>query len=231
MILADSRYSFTAQFLISAAIFARDCTAIEKANSTSPSEDDRSRHRGLVTAAIMHSVAAVECESTELAVHGPGSHLGSDGIDLAAREILSGMSLEIDEQPVLDRFKTMLRVLGKAPLNLGTAPWQDMSTLIKIRNEIVHYKSQWGDDMERQVFFRDTLPRLKLQKPPFIHDSQNLFPHRLLGAACAVWAVKTAKAVINKVYDQHLGIKSPLSSHNERLAVCESSANENRGEA
>jgi hypothetical protein len=94
-----------------------------------------------------------------------------------------------------------------------------MGTLIKIRNEIVHYKSQWGNEMQRKDFFSSTLPGLALPKPPFVTPNQNFFPHQFLSAACAAWAVRTASCTIDVFYDQHLGIESPLKNYAEQLKV------------
>src|SRR6476659_8748353 len=81
---ADTRYSFTAQYLCASAIFARRGEEIENANHVPPHQLDevvRTEHRGLVTAAIMQSAAAVEAESAEITVHGPWHHLGNTGAD------------------------------------------------------------------------------------------------------------------------------------------------------
>jgi hypothetical protein len=69
---ADARYSFTAQFLCASAIFARRCAEIERAHPDNPDEPTRTEHRGLATASIMQCAAAVEAESAELTMHGPG---------------------------------------------------------------------------------------------------------------------------------------------------------------
>jgi hypothetical protein len=181
----DTRYSFTAQFLVAGAMFARDCRSIEKEYTEAISGEARMRHRGLVTAAIMHSVAAVESEAAELTLHGPGSHLGSGKTDTLARELLRPLAEVIDDQPTLQRFKLILHLLQKSPLTLGAQPWQDMATLVRLRNEIIHYKSHWGSAMEQKRFFSSTLANLKLEVPPFVHASENFFPHQLLSAACA----------------------------------------------
>jgi hypothetical protein len=31
----------------------------------------------------------------------------------------------------------------------GTQPWQDADLLVRLRNELVHYKSKWGQEMEK----------------------------------------------------------------------------------
>jgi hypothetical protein len=101
----DSRYSFTAQFLCASALFARRCAEIERANPEKPEEPIRTEHRGLVTAAIMQCAAAVEAESAELTLHGPGNHLGSNGMDKKARDFLVSLAKFIDKQEALTRYE------------------------------------------------------------------------------------------------------------------------------
>jgi hypothetical protein len=85
----DTRYLMTAQFLCSSAIFARRCKQIERDNPDNPDDATRTEHLGLVTATIMQCAAAVEAESAEITLHGPGGHLGSNGIDREAHEFLA----------------------------------------------------------------------------------------------------------------------------------------------
>jgi hypothetical protein len=209
----DVRYSFTAQYLVASAMFARESADIERAHPKNPPEDLRTRHRGFVTAAVMQSAAAVEAESAEITLHGPWHHLGSDKADRRTLDFLQPLADFIDKQESLDRYQTILHVLNKGEMPKDRSPWQDMSTLVKLRNELIHFKSTWGQEMDRSRFFSGRLPSLRLAPPPFVDcASQNFFPHQVLGAACAAWAVKTAVAFIEEVYKM-LGIDSPLKAY------------------
>jgi hypothetical protein len=208
---ADVRYSFTAQYLCASAIFARRCADIERANPNHPDELTRTEHRGLATAAIMQCAAAVEAESAELTRHGPGNHLGSDRMDIKARDFLVPLAEFIDDQDALTRYKVILHLLNRPPLVQGEQPRQDMAVLVKLRNELIHYKSKWGKEMDRQNFFLG-LKQRRLARPPFVSENSNFFPHQLLGAACAAWSVRTAAAFLSGFYDR-MGIESPLQSY------------------
>jgi hypothetical protein len=82
---------------------------------------------------------------------------------------------------------------------------------IRVRNELVNYKSKWGKEMEGQKLYK-TLQHLHLAKPPFVGEGSNFFPHQFLSAACAAWSVRTAVAFLNGFYD-HIGIESRLKPH------------------
>jgi hypothetical protein len=209
---ADVRYSFTAQFLCSSAIFTRRCAEIERINPDNPDDPTRTEHLGLVTAVIMQCAAAVEAQSAELTIHGPGSHLGSGRFDEKARDFLRPLAEFINRQEALEPYNLILHLLGKPPLSKGDKAWQHMATLVKLRNELIHYKSRWGEEMERQSLFT-TLQQLHLAKPPFISPHTNFFPHQFLSAACAAWSVRTAVKFLDAFYER-LEIESPL--HNYR---------------
>lgn len=160
----------------------------------------------------MQSAAAVEAESAEVLIHGPGHHLGSNGVDIASREFLAPLAEMIDrQQEPLERYQVILHLLHKAPLGTGEQPWQDMDIVIKLRNQITHYKSQWGQQMEGKNLFK-SLQNLRIKKPPFIPNTMNFFPHQCLGAGCAAWSVRTAVKFINVFYER-LGVRSPLTPY------------------
>jgi hypothetical protein len=211
----DVRSSFTVTFMCACAGFARQASDIEVANPNSIDDATCIEHRGLVIAAVMQSVAALEAESWEVTSFGPGHHLGSNGIDVQALNFLQPLAGIIDRESVLNRYWMILHLLRRPPLDRGTQPWQDADLLVRLRNELVHYKSKWGQEMERQKLFK-LLKDLHHPSPPFVKGGMNFFPHECLSAACAKWAVRTAAAFIESFYDR-LDIPSPLKPYSTHL--------------
>jgi hypothetical protein len=211
----DVRSSFTATFVCASAGFARRAAELEAAHSDSIDDATRIEHRGLVVAAVTQSVAALEAESWEITSYGPGHHLGSNGIDTQALNFLQPLADIIDGESVLDRYWTILHLLCKTPLDRGAQPWQDADLLVRLRNELIHYKSKWGQEMEKQKLFK-SLKQLRHACPPFVKGGVNFFPHECLSAACARWAVRSAAAFLDAVYDR-LGIPSPLKPYASHL--------------
>ena len=207
----DVRSSFTATFVCASAGFARRAVDIEAAHPDGIDDATRIEHRGLVIAAVTQSVAALEAESWEITSYGPGHHLGSNGIDVQALNFLQPLADIIDGESVLDRYWTILHLLRKPPLDRGAQPWQDTDLLVRLRNELVHYKSKWGQEMEKQRLFK-SLKLLHHPCPPFVKGGVNFFPHKCLSAACARWAARSAVAFLEAVYDK-LGIPSPLKAY------------------
>lgn len=213
----DVRYSFTAQFLRGATLFARRSREIEDSEGQTITEDLISEHRACVVAAIMQSAAALESEMSEILLHGPGHHLGSDRNDHRAHDFLIPLADIIDDEPTLNRYDLVLHLLNKPPLNHDVNPYQDTNLLIKLRNEIIHYKSKWGEEMERQKLFT-SLKNLRFEKPKFVSPHTNFFPHQFLSASCASWVVITATNFIDHFFSL-IDFTSPLAAHRQNLVV------------
>lgn len=121
--MVSLRYSFTVQFLRGAVLFAWRAREIEDARGNQADEEDKSEHLAYVVSAIMHSVGALEAEIAEIILHGPGHHLGSNGIDVASRDFLRPLADTIDKQGrgPLRRYDLVLHLLRKQPLDTGGA--------------------------------------------------------------------------------------------------------------
>jgi hypothetical protein len=213
----STRYSFTAQFLRGGAIFARRAHDIEKSANSSISDELHAEHVACVVGAITQSAAALEAEISEVAIHGPGHHLGSDGIDANAREFLVPMADVIDNEPTLRRYDLVLHLLRRPPFNHGEQPYQDADLLVRLRNGLIHYKSKWGEQMDREKLF-SRLQQLRFDKPTFLSPHTNFFPHRCFSASLASWSVTTGVELINVFY-RSLAVASPLSTHSAYLTV------------
>lgn len=209
--IADTRYSFSAQFIRGAAKFAKLSRDIEADVRDPPGEEAKSDHRAFVVAAVMQSCAGLEAEIAEVAAHGPGHHLGSNGVDARARDFLQPMEDMINGQGVLERYQLVLHLLGKDKFDKGSEPFQSAALLVRLRNELVHYKSRWGADMASVTLF-DSLRQLKHRKPPFVSEHSNFFPHQCLGADCALWSVRVALDFIGDFY-KRLGVACHLAAY------------------
>ena len=213
--IADTRYTFTAQFLVASAIFAKSTREMESSLGPSASAVAQAEHRGLVVAAIMQCAAALETEIHEISKHGPGAHLGSNHNDRQSQEFLAPLANVIDDQEVLARYEIVLHLLQRPPLVRGAEPFQSAALLIRLRNELVHYKSRWGQEMEGSKLLA-TLSSLKHRRPPFVSECSNFFPHQCLSADCAAWAVRSAVAFIDAFYAQ-LDVPSRLEPYRSQV--------------
>jgi hypothetical protein len=205
---ADSRMSFTATFLQSAALSVREAYTLEVIAGTERKDALVIEHKRNVVTAIMLSAAALEAEIFEVLNHGPGHHLGTNGIDAAGKAFLQPLADVVDEQSPLDRYEIVLHLLNKRPINRGHSTWQNAELAIWLRNELVHYKSKWNSQLERSK--RVKALALKRHRPPrFVSTSSSFFPEQCLGADCARWCVESLVRFIDAFYE-NLGVQSPL---------------------
>ena len=188
------------QFLDGASLFAQEAASIE-ANPADVSEEMRVRHRAFVSAAVMQAVAALESEASEILIHGPGHHLGSNGVDLAARDFLAPVADMVDSLPVLERFEKVLHLTRKPVMDRGAGPYQNMALVVKLRNEITHFKSLWGSELDRQKLVHQLRDK-HFARPPFVSEHSLFFPHQVLGSACATWSVTSAVAFLTDFYEK-----------------------------
>ena len=214
---ADTRYTFTGQFLEASAIFTRRAREIERQYDYSrPIPDEvRCEHRAYVSTTVMQCAAAMETEAHEICVHGPGAYLGSDRMDKSAHAILFPIVEQVDNLSTLERFDLIMHTLGKVPFDRGKNPYQSAQLLVRLRNKLVHYKSSWGTDMSEEKFFR-ALESLHHKAPPFTSGSMNFFPHRCLGADCAAWALATTLGFLEDVYER-LGVQNRFATYRQKL--------------
>lgn len=214
---ADMRSSLTGTFLHASALFAKRAYDIEAKNPSSIEEDLRVEHRGAVLAAIMQAVASLEAEMYEILVHGPGHHLGSNGLDAEAQSFLSPMVDLIDSEEILERYTLVLHLLKKEPLPRSNTIWEHALLLVRLRNSVVHYKSRWNREVESTKLLA-SLRGLRHAKPPFVTEHSLFFPHQCLSAACARWAARSALSFLNAFYE-NLGFPDRFAYIEEKFSV------------
>jgi hypothetical protein len=189
-------------------MYSRSALAVEAQPVATITEDAKLAHRAYVVSAIVQSTAALEDEIYQISSFGPGHHLGSDRTDQAAQQFLAPLAAVIDDQDVLTRYDLVLHLLRLPRLDFGAPPCQDARLVIKLRNEIVHHKSRWGSELEREKLWAG-LRQKRLPRPTFVTGNVNFFPHECLSGACAAWAVDTAVAFLDRFYER-LGMPTPL---------------------
>jgi hypothetical protein len=210
----DTRYVFTGQFLQASAIFVRRAIEIETSSAaTPPDEATKCEHRGLVCSVIMQCAAALETEAHETCKHGPGAYLNSTNIQ--ARDFLLPLADFVDYQNTLDRFDLILHLLQRPPFDKGRDPYQSAKLVVRLRNELVHYKSRWGREMERGKLY-GALQALRHKAPPFTDETMNFFPNRCLSAECAKWAQASTVKLLECFYAS-LGVPNRFRDYRSSL--------------
>ncbi len=204
------RYNFTYNFLVGAATMIRLAKEIENKGKDS-TETERMQHKAFISGSIMQSVSALESDAWSLLFHGPGHHLGSNGLDNESKETLNIVAETFEKGlPLLIKLDLILQLTRRKKLNLGIQPMQDLDLVISLRNEITHFKSLWTNELDRKRLFK-TLKQKDSIPPTYSPEGkQNFFPHICLTHNRAKWALETVISFIDYYYNE-LEIKSPLN--------------------
>ena len=61
------------------------------------------------------------------------------------------------------------------PMDRGASPYQDVATLIKLRNSLIDFKPEWSDQQAAHAKLSDSL-KFRIERSPFFPDAAPLFP-------------------------------------------------------
>jgi hypothetical protein len=127
-----------------------------------------------------------------------------------------GADAAVQRASVLSKFGILLQAEDKRPVSFGESPGQDVSIMIRLRNNLVHYKASWLDVGTPGLVRPGSLLESKLYE-----GMKGKFPHRnggnptsgdsWLGAGCASWSVRSSVDYTDAVCAK-LGV-TPLYEH------------------
>jgi hypothetical protein len=179
-------------------------------------------HRSYVIAAILSSVAFLEAALNELLASASDDDFelagGRGPLTKQERQALCDVRDQL-RPPFLGKFQRVLRLLGRQPFNQGAQPYQDADLLVKLRNILVHSRPGWSPaDARDQIAQDELLERLASKNfplHPFAEKDDPFFPDKCLGAACADWAERTARAFADDFFGR-LGITPAYAMQSRR---------------
>ena len=212
---------FSVQHVQAAAYFSRRASRLERRMSSGSTSDVlRVASSGYVSTTLFTSVAFLEALANELyadAERPDGGHLKV--LDPRARRLVAeiGSVDSVEKSPVMSKFDLLLRAAGREPLDKGSSPSQDVATMIRLRNELVHYKAAWFDvGTEGHVRPGNLMDsRLNQQiREKFNYragSTGGLEADSWMGCGCTQWAVVSTIAYADAIFSR-LGV-SPIYDH------------------
>ncbi|MET3954468.1 hypothetical protein ABIE52_001334 [Rhodococcus sp. OAS809] len=186
-------------------------TALHMANLCNARENDLHRlgklapdieHQSLATTAAMSAVYFVEAYINDIYAIAADDNrtlrTQLDGIDSRAVDLLGlvwkGTDVAAVNWTILDKYQFALAVAGKPRMNTGANPYQNMKRLIKLRNTLAHFKSEWQrNDVPHEVekSLKNLFPDSRL------YTGAPWFPQVCLASGCAKWACDTSTAFVD----------------------------------
>jgi hypothetical protein len=208
------RFNFTFQHIEAALLCCEKSYIIEQDNHGKPFGPFFTDLRSYVSLAIISSVAAIEANINEHFCDIFDGFLEIPEIKIDdAKEIWK----DIERNCVWDKYETLLKI-SKKKLDKNKIWWQHTKILVKVRNELVHFKPIWRKQNYTEKNIENEINKLKntISFSEFIESSQLLFPMRCMTYEFANWAVDTAvNFIIN--FDVAIGIKSRLEKFKDRV--------------
>lgn len=203
------RSPLSMQHIEAAALFARQCGVIEreyagKLPGQELPDEVFGEHRAYAMGAITFAALFVEATINELftdaadRVEHRTKHL--------APEIVSQMAAEwaaergVSRVPTLAKYTWVLTAAGKPLFERGRRGYQDVQSLIELRDALIHFKPEWAAGGSARETDRTTSARLQARLHgrfdinPLTGAGNPFFPDKCLGHGGARWAVETAIA-------------------------------------
>lgn len=205
---ATVRTNLSAQHLLAAGYFSRKVSEIEQANLNAEFGPFWEEILANSMATITFSVAALEAYINETFADREKLFQGVSG--LAMSEIWE----LYEDKPVLDKFDFALKLKGALPYEKGTLVYQNVATLIKLRNALTHFHPEWDNEAVRHKRLSNQLTG-KIEKTRFF-ENENLFPRGWANHTATSWAMKSVCAFAID-FETRSGLPKRMTKFAERV--------------
>jgi hypothetical protein len=201
---------FSRDHLGSAITFTRQCARIEE-TAAGLSEEEKSEPRKelryFASAAFVTATAFLEAAVNEtFAVAGETSAADmSVGKDLKPedRTSLDRLRPFTNRMSLLEKYELALAALAKPPFDRGASPYQEASSLVKVRNALIHYVPEWATGgAEEDAKGIAALLKGRFVENPLTGAGNPFFPDKCLGSGGAAWATKSALSFADEFFSR-----------------------------
>jgi hypothetical protein len=201
--------------LFAARHMAELACALEKENPGSAADPDvLRRHRAYVIGTVLSSAAFLEASINELYLevqdHTANGTSGGRRVLAVPAHFWSAVA----RPPILHKYQLALVVADAEPFDEARSPFRDADGLIALRDALVHGRPEWRDSHGRRQNLERRL-RAKFPHNAFAIEGDPEFPDRMLGAGCAMWAVRIAEKFSDD-FCQRMAIPSRVVPARER---------------
>ena len=166
---------------------------LEKANPGTSDQDIIRKHRAYVIASVLSAAAFLESSINELYLE-VQDHIANGSPENRRRVLAVPAHFWSDtaRPPILHKYQLALVVADAEPFDEGRSPFRDADGLIALRDGLVHGRPDWRDAHGRRQNLGRRL-RSKFPHNALAREDDPEFPDQLLGAGCAMWAVRVAE--------------------------------------
>ena len=213
---ASVKTHFNVQHMLAAAYFARKVLDIESNHTDLVDGEPYFAHRGYVTGAVLSAVASLETTVNDLYIDAQAANSPTfEGVDPIVPALLAEYWEEIESARILRKYQLALILARKSKFDQGTSPYQEVDSLIQLRNSLVHYKPEW-DTAQREHRKIESRLQGRFRPNPFTGPNDAFFPKKCLGHGCAEWAIKSGVTFIEEFFSR-LGLSSMFRNYPQEL--------------
>jgi hypothetical protein len=118
----------------------------------------------------------------------------SETARLPAREValLNRVWPEVSGSPILHKYQVALSLADADSYDESKPPYIDADSVLRLRDALLSCKPDWEDKRGKQQSLEKRL-RMKFAPNALATTKAPWFPDRCLGAACAMWSLKTVQ--------------------------------------
>jgi len=182
-----------------------------------PEEDDVNiivKHRSLTISSIISTICFLESiinefydailqhaeDSSPMVSHSSlngieESAIGTEGIQqISNLDAVIGGDIQRN-MPAMKKYQLLLSLSGSEIFEKGQNPWQDVNTVRRLRNYLVHYSPEEysveisntkGSDITHDL---GSALQGKFDENPLMSDHQPYFPNKVLSYGCTRWSI------------------------------------------
>ncbi len=208
------RSNFAVQHMMAAAHFSRLCNKVEQDNIGLPLGPFYDEIISYVTATILSTVASLESNINEIFADALDGILKFESIDLKRLKEIWQL---VEEKPIIEKYQIAIVFNGKDRLAKDVRQYQNVDTLIKARNALVHFKPEWHDEQEAHDKIGKRLQG-KFNYSSFVDENSPIFPVRSMTHGFAAWAVQSSLDYI-QWYSALAGMPNRFDKFIDRMKV------------
>lgn len=196
---AITQTNLSGLYLLSACSFARQVKSLEAENEGKEFAEFWEEIFGYASATILTTVAALESYINEFFID------AYNNFETVDKHTLSIVTEAYESKRILEKFGLALRLKKLSEFKKGDRIFQNVQLLIDLRNALVHFKPEWGNEQKEHAKLSGKL-RGRFEASPFLSDSR-LFPKAWASHGCCVWAIESTMAFIEEFENKTESLK------------------------
>lgn len=216
-----TRTYFSIHHIESAALFSRLSYEIENNSYGKISRELISTHKSYVISSIISSVSFLEANINEFFADISDETLSmyDEGINNLCKKnnnFVKGLwdkgIPRTAKYTLLEKYQIALLLYEKNEFDKSKNPYQDISSLVKLRNALIHYEPEWVDDhsnsnySQKDAYQFEKIFNKKFKANPLVEFENRFYPDKLLGHGCAEWSVYSSIKFVDD-FSARLGIE------------------------